>query len=127
MHYPISICCIVNWQQPPQTPTVLAERHGLLQAFLNLAQNSLRAVQGCTVRELSITVSLEHQRVAIRFQDTGPGIAAPERLFEPFQPGADGAGLGLYVSRAVLRSYGGELRYEPQASGSCFVVEAQVV
>jgi signal transduction histidine kinase len=58
--------------------------------------------------------------------DTGPGIPAPERLFEPFQPGADGAGLGLYVSRAMLRSYGGELRYEPQESGSCFVVEAQV-
>jgi len=29
--------------------------------------------------------------------------------------------------RAVLRSYGGELRYEPQPSGSCFVVEAQVL
>jgi len=44
-----------------------------VQAFLNLAQNSLRAVQGCTVRELSITVCVEQQRVAIRFQDTGPG------------------------------------------------------
>src|SRR5205823_5968631 len=84
---------IVNWHLPPLVPTVLAERHGLLQAFLNLAQNSLRAVQGCTVRELSITVSVEQQRVAVRFQDTGPGIATPERLFEPFQPGADGAGL----------------------------------
>jgi signal transduction histidine kinase len=117
---------IVNWRLPAQVPTVLAERHGLLQAFLNLAQNSLRAVQGCSVRELSIIVSVEQQKVAIRFLDTGPGIPAPERLFEPFQPGADGAGLGLYVARAVLRSYGGELRYEPQASGSCFVVEAQV-
>ncbi len=117
---------IVNWVLPDQVPMVLAERHGLLQAFLNLAQNSFRAVQGCSVRELSIIVSVERERVAIRFLDTGPGIPAPERLFEPFQPGADGAGLGLYVSRAMLRSYGGELRYEPQESGSCFVVEAQV-
>jgi len=117
---------IVNWVLPAQVPMVLAERHGLLQAFLNLAQNSFRAVQGCSVRELSIIVSVERERAAIRFLDTGPGIPAPERLFEPFQPGADGAGLGLYVSRAMLRSYGGELRYEPQESGSCFVVEAQV-
>ena len=63
----------------------------------------------------------------IRFQDTGPGIAAPERLFEAFQPGADGSGLGLYVSRAVVRGYGGDLRFEPAESGSCFVVEVQMV
>jgi signal transduction histidine kinase len=63
----------------------------------------------------------------VRFQDTGPGITEPARLFAPFQPGADGSGLGLYVSRAVVRSYGGELRFEPQDSGACFRVEIPIV
>ena len=118
---------VVRWRLPPDMPTVLADRHGLLQAFLNLVQNSHRAVQECPTAELTITVSAEGQRATVRFQDTGPGIMAPDRLFEPFQPGAEGTGLGLYVSRDVVRSYGGELRYEPQESGSCFAVELQVV
>src|SRR5438445_7833670 len=44
----------------------------LFRSFLNLAQNSFRAVQGCSVRELSIIVSVERERAAIRFLDTGP-------------------------------------------------------
>ncbi len=117
----------VRWHLPDRMPEVLADRHGLLQAFLNLVQNSRRAVQECSNRELTVTVSVEEQRANVRFHDTGPGISAPEHLFEPFQPGADGTGLGLYVSRVVVRSYGGELRFEPQDLGSCFAVELQVV
>lgn len=115
----------ISWDLPLPMPVVLAERHGLLQAFLNLTQNSHRAVQDRPVRELSISVSVEDQTASIRFRDSGPGITSPEHLFEPFQPGSDGTGLGLYVSRAVVRSYGGELRYEPQSVGSCFTVEVQ--
>jgi signal transduction histidine kinase len=117
----------ITWSMPPKMPVVLAERHGLLQAFLNLAQNSHRAVQEGPVRELAIAVSVDGRMANVRFQDTGPGVADPARLFAPFQPGADGTGLGLYVSRAVIRSYGGELRYEPHAGGACFRVEIPVV
>jgi two-component system sensor kinase FixL len=118
---------VVRWLLSSPTPIIIAERRGLLQAFLNIAQNSLRAVQDRSVRELSIEVSVEQPKVLIRFRDTGPGIVLPEHLFEPFQPGADGSGLGLYVSRAVLRAYGGDLRFEPTESGSCFVIEVQMV
>jgi two-component system sensor kinase FixL len=115
----------VVWDLPADLPMILADSHGLLQAFLNLAHNSHRAVLDTQIRELKISVHLKHDRVAIRFSDTGPGVAAPDELFQPLQRGADGSGLGLYVSRAVVRSYGGELRFEPQAPGSCFVVELQ--
>jgi two-component system sensor kinase FixL len=118
---------MINWNVPPKMPVVLVERHGLLQAFLNLTQNSHRAVQDSPVRELLIEVSVEGRTASIRFHDTGPGVADVARLFEPFQPGAGGTGLGLYVSRAVIRSYGGELRYEPHAHGACFRIEIPVV
>jgi PAS domain S-box-containing protein len=117
----------VHWRLPAVTPQILADRHGLLQAFLNLAQNSHRAVQEMPVRELWISVEIDDRRAMVRFRDSGRGIPAPERLFEPFQPGANGTGLGLYVSRAVIRGFGGDLRYEPQVTGSCFTVELQVV
>jgi two-component system sensor kinase FixL len=118
---------VARWCLSDNLPLVLADAHGLLQAFLNLAQNSHRAVQEGSVRELDITVSVKEGKAFIRFHDSGPGIAFPERLFQPFQHAADGTGLGLYVSRAVVRTYGGDLRFEPQTKGSCFVVELQVV
>lgn len=118
----------IEWRLPEILPQVIAEPHGLLQAFLNLAQNSHRAVQECEVRELTISATVtEEALVTIRFEDSGPGVARPERLFQPFQPGAEGTGLGLYISRALLRSYGGELRFEPCERGSCFIVELQAI
>ena len=119
----------VHWHLPAVTPAILAERHGLLQAFLNLAQNSHRAVQQSTVRELHISVEVDERRALVRFRDSGPGIASPERLFEPFQPGADGSGLGLYVPRArSCEAYGRRIAIRTAASsGSCFAVELQIV
>jgi two-component system, LuxR family, sensor kinase FixL len=113
----------ILWTVPPQIPLVLAERQGLFQAFLNLSKNSVRAVQDCAERELRITVTINDRAAKIRFQDTGRGVSDPELLFSPFQPGADGSGLGLYLSRAVVRNYGGELRYERSSHGACFSVE----
>ena len=57
---------VVTWRLPAEIPPVLGERHGLLQAFLNLAKNSHRAVRERSVRELSISVSVEQQRVTVR-------------------------------------------------------------
>jgi signal transduction histidine kinase len=116
----------VHWQVPRNAPGVLGDAHGLLQVFLNLAHNSRRAVRAVPERKLSIAASVEDQKVIVRFVDSGAGVSAPERLFAPFQPGANGTGLGLYVSRAVVRSYGGDLRFEPQPSGACFAVELQI-
>jgi two-component system, LuxR family, sensor kinase FixL len=116
----------VKWELPDAIPAVVADPHGLLQVFLNLAQNSLRAVSEVPFRELEITVLFGDQRVLVFFQDSGPGVETPERLFQPFQAGADGSGLGLYISRAIVRSYGGDLRFDPSARGCCFIVELPV-
>jgi two-component system sensor kinase FixL len=117
----------VQWHIPKNLPLVQADEHGLLQAFLNLMQNSHRALQKVEKRQMEVHVTADEARALIRLHDTGPGIAAPERLFQPFQEGADHTGLGLYVSRAMLWSYGGDLRYEPTAAGCCFVIKLQVV
>ena len=117
----------VQWHLPAEIPQVLAEPHGLLQAFLNLVQNSHRAVQREDLRLLNVTVARELKKVIVRFEDSGPGIPAPETLFQPFQAGASGSGLGLYVSRSIVRSYGGDLKFEPQAHGCTFAVELEAV
>jgi len=63
----------------------------------------------------------------VEFTDTGAGVAHPEHLFRPFQEGADSSGLGLYLSRAFLRSFGGEIRYQPVPGGACFTVSLNQV
>jgi C4-dicarboxylate-specific signal transduction histidine kinase len=118
---------VVLWQAPEDLPSVKAQSHGLLQVCLNLAQNSLRAVQERAIRELQVAISQQREKVEIRFQDSGPGVASPAELFRPFQQGAIGSGLGLYVSRFLIRQYGGELRFEPSQQGSCFVIELDAV
>jgi two-component system sensor kinase FixL len=112
----------VSWQIPESLPRVWADRYGLVQVFLNLAKNSRRAMEQSTTKRLSVTASREDASIVIRFEDTGVGIASPNDLFKAFQPGADATGIGLYVSRAILRSFGGELLYEPRPQGCCFAV-----
>ncbi len=103
-------------------PPVMAERYGLLQVFLNLAQNSLRAMHGMPERILTVQAGVEGDRVVTRFRDTGRGIADAKDLFQPFQRGAEVTGMGLYVSRAIVRDFLGDLSHEPQLQGCCFAV-----
>src|SRR5262249_35063102 len=51
----------IRWCFPQKLPVVLADPHGLLQAFLNLVQNSYRAVQESIDRELRVSVSVKEQ------------------------------------------------------------------
>lgn len=112
----------VQWDIQEPLPLVWADRYGLIQVFLNLAKNSQRAMMSTETKRLRIAAREESGKVAIRFEDTGIGVASPENLFRPFQPGAKSSGLGLYVSKAIMRSFGGELAYEPRAEGACFAV-----
>ncbi len=114
---------LVRWEVDAGLPRVRGDRHSLLRVFLNLAQNSQRSMQGTRPRRLTVSVALEAPSIVVRIRDTGKGIATPERLFRPFQTGAETSGLGLYLSRAMMRSFGGDLRYEKESQGSCFVVE----
>jgi C4-dicarboxylate-specific signal transduction histidine kinase len=111
------------WEVEDNLPTVWADRQSLMQVFLNLAKNSERAMEAQERKKLTVTARREGSGVAIRFRDTGGGVAHPERLFHPFQVDAQSTGLGLYLSRAFMRSFKGDLHYEPEIGGSTFVVE----
>lgn len=114
--------CEIVWRLQDRLPLVFGDRYGLQQAFLNLARNSRRAMDSAERKRLTISSELQDHIVVIRFEDTGVGIASPYALFKPFQPGANATGLGLYVSRAILRSFGAELKFEPRTQGCCFAV-----
>jgi PAS domain S-box-containing protein len=111
------------WEIEDDLPPVWADRQSLMQVFLNLTKNSERAMEDQERKELMVSARSEGIMIAIRFRDTGGGVAHPERLFHPFQLEAQSTGLGLYLSRALMRSFKGDLHYEPEAGGSTFVVQ----
>ncbi|HEY7391074.1 MAG TPA: ATP-binding protein [Bryobacteraceae bacterium] len=113
----------IEWNIADDLPLVQADQHSLLQVFLNLARNSRSAMQDTHDKTLAVEARVEQDMVLVRFQDTGQGVANPDSLFKPFKSGTSSTGLGLYISRAVLRSNGGDLYYEPNPKGTCFVVQ----
>jgi two-component system sensor kinase FixL len=115
----------LEWAAPDVTRSVWADQYGLIQVFLNLAKNSRRALENVPVKRIRITTVQENHSLVIRFEDTGPGISNPETLFRAFQRDAKATGLGLYVSRALMKSFGGDLTFEPREQGCCFAVTLQ--
>jgi two-component system, LuxR family, sensor kinase FixL len=112
-----------EWTVEPALPMVWADRSSLMQVFLNLLSNSVRALGKKNRRSLTIRTRVEEMNVLVEVTDNAGGVAHPEHLFRPFQAGAESTGLGLYLSRAFVRSFGGELRYVAIADGARFIVE----
>ncbi len=113
----------LHWDVPQDLPLAQADRHSLLQVLLNLTKNSQRALEPVSPKTISVSAWAREDGVAIRVSDNGPGVPDPRHLFQPLQTGADENGLGLYLSRAFVRSFRGELRHEPSLPGCSFVIE----
>lgn len=83
------------------------------QVIVNLLRNALDAVFEKDNPIVSITLSLSETRPYIAVEDNGYGIP-PELLDELFQPfmttKPNGTGVGLYLSRQIVRQHGGDLR-----------------
>ncbi len=115
----------LHWRLPKDLPIVRADSHALMQVFLNLTRNASRALESSGRKELTVAVNIENGRVMVRFHNTSPPIPNPETLFKTLQPPVSERGLGLYVARAIVRSFGGDLLYEPVQNGCCFTVLLQ--
>jgi two-component system, LuxR family, sensor kinase FixL len=114
----------VSWDVPAVLPEIRVPAYQLMQVMLNLINNSLRAMEHTPQKHLTVSASAESEDVIILVRDTGGGIENPAQVFRPFAEGAKSTGLGLYVSEAVVRSFGGEITYCQIRGGSLFTVRA---
>ncbi len=92
-------------------PVVIADQ--LFQVILNLILNSLDAVKS-GAGEIKLISRESNNNVIIEVIDDGIGIPSDkiERIFEPFfstKEVGKGTGLGLWVSRGIINSFGGSL------------------
>jgi len=116
---------------PEPAPQVAADPDGLRQVLVNLVENAIKySPEGGRV-ELELARSNGRVRFAVR--DGGLGIPASEheRIFEKFfrldpnlSRGVGGTGLGLYISREIVRRMGGRIRVDSEPGrGSTFSFE----
>ncbi len=100
------------------------DAHQLTQTVVNLLLNALEASpDGGTIH---VRTTRENGIAKVEVQDDGPGLdpEQQEHLFEPFYTTKpSGTGLGLAVSRELMRTQGGDLVYAMSPAGARFVVE----
>ena len=120
----------IDWAPPAEMPHLLFDPEALSRAILNVVTNALDAVEDRTGAAVAIRVECDTaaDRVRITVSDNGAGMT-PETIAEIFNlfvstKGARGTGLGLTVSRKILREHGGDIRVTSQpGEGSTFMLE----
>jgi PAS domain S-box-containing protein len=114
---------------PPNFPLIRGDEIRLRQVFDNLISNAIKySPNGGTIR---IHGEADAQEVRIAVQDSGVGLRPDqlEHVFDRFYRAdnaltraTQGAGLGLYLSRAVVEAHGGRIWAESQpGQGATFI------
>lgn len=113
-------------------PAVQVDPEGLHRALLNIVGNALDAVEERPEPKVTVgTRSAEEGWVRIIVLDNGVGIPQEkvQEIFRPFvsSKGSKGTGLGLAVSRKILREHGGDILVHSQGGvGSRFTLRIPV-
>jgi signal transduction histidine kinase len=110
-------------------PLVPVDPEGLHRALLNIVGNALDAVEDRKNPQVTVGTRRDPEEGWVRLVvlDNGVGIQ-PQKVNEIFRPfvsskGARGTGLGLAVSRKILREHGGDIVVQSQpGKGSKFIL-----
>jgi signal transduction histidine kinase len=105
---------------PENFPSVMGDETRLEQVLTNLVSNGIKySPQGGEIR---ISGQVRPTQVIICVSDQGPGVAPDDipHIFDRFYRASiakrttKGAGLGLYLARAVIEAHGGRIWVDPQ-------------
>ena len=119
---------------PPGLPLLWCDPDRLGQIIANLVSNAAKYAPPSLPIVIEAIGSDDGQQVRIAVGDHGPGIDPSEqaRLFEQFRRGshahtADGSGLGLYLTKALVDAHGGTIRCDSRVGhGTTFTVSLPV-
>jgi signal transduction histidine kinase len=101
----------------------------LTQVFINIIRNATEAIKEKNIPDgtINIRTSIVNSMLSIEISDNGIGIPneIKEKLFSyMYTTKKDGTGIGLYLSRKILRLHGGNIRIESKdGDGTRFIIE----
>ncbi len=104
---------------PEKFPVIVADETRLEQVLSNLVSNALKyAPKG----DIKILGSMRPEQIVVCVSDEGPGIEAKDlpHIFDRFYRSTNavkqtkGAGLGLYLARAIVEAHGGRIWADPR-------------
>ena len=94
---------------------------------MNLVKNSMEALGDTTGGKIAIAAKKGRAgKILITIADNGPGIPAEtaQQIFVPFFTTKEGgSGIGLSISRQILRRHEGNIRIIPSVEGTVFELE----
>ena len=103
----------------PNLPTVMADRDRIEEVLQNLLDNAIK--YSPRQRNLTVACKATGDEVIVSVRDTGMGISLrdQEHIFNRFHRVGEsiahsmpGAGLGLYICRAIVEAHGGQIWVE---------------
>ena len=116
----------LSTQMAPDLPDQLLDVDQIGQVVINLLVNAQHAlVEQSEPRLISVESGVLLETTYLRVADNGPGVPANlrQRIFDPFfttKKGDVGTGIGLSVSRGIVREHGGELKLLEKEGGAVF-------
>ena len=110
----------------PETLELTADSEQIEQVIINLMVNSTFALDGKENPAISLTANLDEKgNVLIKVIDNGPGIPeeAIDKIFIPFfSTKKSGSGVGLSLSRQIMRSHRGNIRVNSKPGETTFTL-----
>ena len=118
----------------PDFPVILADEDRISQVLTNMLSNAIKySPEGGEIR---ISGRVLPEQVIVCVSDQGPGIAPEDipHVFDRFYRSSDvsrttkGAGLGLYLARAVVEAHGGRIWVDPKPGDGariCFSLQRE--
>jgi signal transduction histidine kinase len=101
----------------------------LVDVFLELFTNALKAMHDCPQKQLYVSTRAEPGEagawVVVQISDTGPGITPDRaaRLWDMFKQSEEGVGFGLWWVRTFIERQGGTISFESESGqGATFVI-----
>jgi signal transduction histidine kinase len=104
----------------PDFPRVVANANQLFQAFVEIIENAMDALDEVGGGSVEITAQRRGPDVVLTFSDSGPGLRDPQRVFDPFyttKPVGKGTGLGLSAVYGVIQDHNGQITCQNKREG----------
>ncbi len=113
-------------EKPAEDKNIWADSQLIQQVLINLINNSIDAVENRSEKSIRLAGELNGDRTQIKVIDSGKGIDPEDsdKVFIPFfTTRKEGSGIGLSLSRQIMRIHKGSIYFHSDKTGTTFIME----